>query len=154
MKRIGMLFAFCSLMICLSPLPVLAATGTVRVELPKEMSGKMLALERNGKKEAEVLVDNEGKAIIQNLETGMYEIQIPNTKELTFATSEVKIPMWSKEEKKMLYDITVIPKYTRTVATPKTGDAGVGLLYTGIGGGAFVAVATILYCRRRGNKFG
>lgn len=154
MKRIGMLFAFCSLMICLSSLPVLAATGTVRVELPKEMSGKMLALERNGKKEAEVLVDNEGKAIIQNLETGMYEIQIPNTKELTFATSEVKIPMWSKEEKKMLYDITVIPKYTRTVATPKTGDAGVGLLYTGIGGGALVAVAIILYCRRRGNKFG
>ena len=151
MKKIGMLLAFCSLMICLSPLPVLAATGTVRVELPKEMSGKILALKRDGKKEAEVLVDDQGKAIVQDLEAGMYEIQVPNTEELTFAVSEVKIPMWSEEEKKMMYDITVIPKYTRTVATPKTGDASVGLRYAGIGGGALVAVAIILYCRRRGN---
>lgn len=151
MKKIGMLLAFCSLMICLSPLPVLAATGTVRVELPKEMSGKILALKRDGKKEAEVLVDDQGKAIVQDLEAGMYEIRVPNTEELTFAVSEVKIPMWSEEEKKMMYDITVIPKYTRTVATPKTGDASVGLRYAGIGGGALVVVAIILYCRRRGN---
>ncbi len=65
--------------------------------------------------------DEEGIARIQDLEEGVYLLKSfeANTQEKLLPTL-IYLPSWDESEGKMLYDITVIPKYG--MEPPGTGD--------------------------------
>ncbi len=141
-----------ALVVCCCSLPVFAAEGTIRIELPREMEGKTVHYQ-SAEEEQEVLVGAEGITVISDLKPGDYKIRIPSTKELEFQDVELRVPSWSEEEKKMSYDITVQPKYQRNVVVPQTGDNTPIALYIGIGCISFVGlVASIGTARRRSKK--
>lgn len=52
-----------------------------------------------------------GRTSITGLSDGIYRLDIVGPNEYEFAPVLVSIPMWSEEEKKMLYEVEVIPKY-------------------------------------------
>ena len=80
-----------------------------------------------------IQTNEEGIAKIEDLEEGVYLLNSPsnevNAAEKILPTL-LYLPSWDAEEEKMLYDITVIPKYG--VDPPSTGDsafvAGWGIL--------------------------
>lgn len=125
----------------------------IQMELPEDMKGAIIYYSKDGEAEKAINVDAEAKVVISNLETGSYQIRIPNTENITFMPVEVEIPMWSEEEKKMLYDISVVPKYSREVSVPQTGDDNYGMQYATLGLLSFIiVVAATCYGRLRSRR--
>lgn len=101
------------LLICLCPLHAFAAeVGSIEINLPKEMAGEIVNCAKEGEEKQTITVNENGIAKIENLGEGNYQIEIPETADYTFMPVEVHIPSWSEEEERMLYEITVIPKYS------------------------------------------
>lgn len=79
-----------------------------------------------------VTTDSDGKAVIEDLEEGVYLLELFDQAAYeTVRPMLVTMPVWDEAEKRMNYDITVIPKHSRGQETPETGDTG-GELYRGI----------------------
>lgn len=154
------------LLICLCPLPALAAEyGSIEVHLPQEMKGEAIQFIKKGEETETVTVDENGIAKAENLEIGTYEVGIPETEDYTFMPVEVHIPSWSEEEQRMLYDITVIPKYsikekpvpvkeTTTpvveITSPLTSDSGNHRVYLSAGIISLI-ILVIMSCHNRFN---
>ncbi len=117
-------------------------------------------------------VEAEGsKVSLTGLEDGIYRLDIFGPKEYEFASALVSIPMWSEEEKTMLYEVEVIPKYvyheplpdeeeippdvsepdpgkTETPPSPKTGDESKAVVYASFGLISLIIVV-IMSCHNR-----
>lgn len=132
MRRKYAILVIAFLMICTCSVPVSGAAGTIRLALPSEMKGKDIFYQLDGAEQS-VKVQEDGTAIIENLSPGDYQIRIPDSEGYEFQGVEVRVPTWSEEEERMLYDIAVEPKYQRVKEAPQTGDDTPILLY-GVGG--------------------
>ena len=149
---------FVGLLMCLCPLSVFAASGTIRVQLPQNMSGGVVTYSKEGGEKQTVIVDENGNAKIENLEEGIYQIDIEETSDYVFTSALVSIPMWSEEEHRMLYDVTVIPKYirkievdkTENVEAPSTGDKTKNNTYLILGLISLI-ILVIMSCHNRFN---
>lgn len=154
MKRIIIILAIVFVFAC--PIQALASEGAIRVELPENMSGVMVTYKKDGGAEQFVYTDENGIADIENLEEGIYQIEVQNTAEYTFMSSEVSIPMWSEENSNMMYHVTVIPKYskektpvtTEEIETPATGDKGPYKQYAALAAISLIIVL-IMSCHNR-----
>lgn len=122
-KLVPVLMGF---IIGLCPLTAFAeGTGSIEVTVPKEMAGEEITYQREGDDTNKIEVDENGTVKIEKLSEGNYKIQIPETEDYIFAPIQVHVPCWSEEEKQMLYDISIIPKYSvkeKPVPTPRTPD--------------------------------
>lgn len=147
-KLVPVLMGF---IICLCPLSVIAKeTGTIEVSLPIDMAGKEIIYQKKGEEPNKIVVDEKGIVKIGSLSEGNYEIQVPETEDYTFAEIEVHVPSWSGEEKKMLYDITIIPKYSVKEKAPKTSDVNCGMNYITFGI-ISLTILVIMSCHNRFN---
>ena len=136
------------------PLSVSAAeTGSIRVELPKELSGATVCCLAEEEEELAIQADEQGVAVLSNLQAGEYRIQVLETNGYEFTEAQVRVPMWDEVEKKMSYDITVIPKYSRVTVTtspsPQTGDRQPVLMYALMGGSSLALLGIWFHCRKR-----
>lgn len=147
------------LLVCLCPLPVFAAEeGSIEVSMPEGMAGETITILREGEEKQSITVDENGSAKIEKLSEGIYEIEITETSEYTFMTAKVSIPTWSEEEHKMLYDITVIPKYVRKetpvpvseTMSPLTSDSNHNQTYISTGIISLI-ILVIISCHNRFN---
>ncbi len=125
-------------MICTCSIPVCGATGIIRLSLPSEMKGQEISYQVDDKEQS-VKVQENGVAVLENLSPGDYKIHIPDTDKYEFSDVEVRVPTWSVEEERMLYDITVEPKYQKLEKPPRTGDESQIFLYGVCGVLAFAA---------------
>lgn len=66
-----------------------------------------------------VLTDKTGKAVLENLETGVYLFK---AKEIP--SFLVTIPMWDEESGKMMYEVNVFPKYIPILQEEETVETG------------------------------
>ena len=126
-----------------------AESGIVRVELPKELSGATVCLFSEDEEEQTIRADEQGVATVSNLEEGTYVIRIPETQGYTFTEAEVKVPMWNETATRMSYEVSVIPKYSRNVETPKTGDENRMGLYAALGSGALALVGVLVFRKKQ-----
>jgi len=157
---------FIGLLICLCPLHTLAADcGSIEVHLPKDMKGEAIQIIKEGEEAQTVTVDENGTAKEVDLAVGSYEIEIPETADYKFMPVEVHIPSWSEEEERMLYEITVIPKYSvkekpvpdnkttpsvAKVTSPLTSDSGGSGVYLSVGIISLI-ILVIMSCHNRFN---
>lgn len=137
------------LFICISPMSAQASEGTIRMELPKEMEGAQVFY-RNDDVEGTVVVGRDGQVVISQLPVGEYQIRISDTEVYEFQPMELRVPTWSTEEERMLYDITVEPKFSKKGISPQTGDDTPIMLYVTFGSVCLiVAVMCILMARKK-----
>lgn len=109
--------------------------GEFELEFPFEKSGVNLNVLRTAKQLEEaaselatyakegflVETDEEGTAIIGNLDEGVYLINSMESESgEAMLPTLLYLPTWDEVEGEMLYDITIVPKYGE--AGPKTGD--------------------------------
>lgn len=162
-KLVPVLMGF---IICLCPLSVFAEEmGSIEVNLPRELAGEEIIYQREGDDAKKIEVDENGAVKIEELSEGNYKIQIPETEDYIFAPIQVHVPCWSEEEKQMLYDITIIPKYsvkekpvpaTRTPdpaeepTVPNTGDFNHSTKYRNVGIISLI-ILVIMSCHNRFN---
>lgn len=89
-----------------------------------------------------VQTNQQGIAMIENLDTGVYLLW--NTGQYSYeiiTPALVSVPKWDEDETQMQYDITVIPKHSpKPSETPQTGDDNQIWLY----GGLVVIAGTVL----------
>lgn len=146
-----MLPFFIALACCLCPLSVFAAEGNIQLVLPEGMEGMEVRYNKEGEQEETAVVDGHDVVEISGLEVGTYHINIPETSDYTFSPIIVRVPTWSEEEHKMLYDIKINPKYTRNVVVqevPNTGDESKDVIYAGVGLISLIIVV-IMSCHNR-----
>ena len=152
--------------ICMWPFSVSAEeTGSIEMILPKEMAGQKITYQREGDELKEIAVGDEGVVKIEELQEGNYEINIFETEDYKFMPISVHVPSWSEEEKQMLHDITIIPKYsvkekpipaTQTPdpaeepSVPETGDINQGTKYRNVGIISLI-ILVIMSCHNRFN---
>lgn len=87
--------------------------------------------------------DHTGTIYVEGLESGNYEIQLRETEQFVFMPMEIPVPMWDETKQKMSYDITVIPKYSKTEKAPGTGDMANPMLFA-LMGVSMLGVAVVL----------
>lgn len=129
-------------LITISPLSVFAEeTGSIEVNLPKGMAGEEIIYQKDGQEVGKIQIGENDVVRLEELSDGNYEIQIPETEDYEFSPIQVHIPCWSEEEKQMLYNITIVPKYSikekqipipepiLELTAPRTGDVAYGMHY-------------------------
>ncbi len=152
------------LLIGICPLNAFAAkTGSIEVSLPEAMAGEYVTFIKEETETQKVCVDKTGKVKAEELQEGNYEIQVPETEDYTFLPIQVHVPCWSDEEKQMLYDITIIPKYsvkekpipvtkasdpTEEATSPQTGDFSHSIKYMNLGIISLI-ILCIMSCHNR-----
>ena len=156
----------CGLLICLCPMYTLAAEyGSIQVSLPKDMEGETIQFIKEGEESQKVTVDEEGIAKAVELAIGSYEVEIPETEDYTFMPIQVHVPCWSEEEQRMLYEITIIPKYSikekpvpvkettppvEEMTSPLTSDSNHNSIYS-CAGIISLIILVIMSCHNRFN---
>ena len=115
---------------------------------------------KNAAPDCTVQTDAQGTARFEDLSAGVYLIQALNDSGYDEITPFlVPMPVWSETEGTMVYDVAANPKHTprpdeKTPGneTPRTGDAGPVLLYTGAAAALLGAAALCraVHSRRRG----
>ena len=87
--------------------------------------------------------NEEGLAMLEDLEEGVYLINSLENKEgETILPTLLFLPTWDEIEQKMLYDITIIPKYGVKESNPYTGDESESVTWIGI---LFLSLAFLMY---------
>ena len=154
------------LIIGICPLTAFAGeTGSIEINLPKDMAGEYVTFIREETETQKVCVDKTGKVKAEGLQEGNYEIEISETEDYTFLPIQVHVPCWSDEEKQMLYDITIIPKYSvkekpipvtqtsdpvQKTTAPQTGDFNHSIKYRNVGIISLI-ILVIMSCHNRFN---
>ena len=138
------------LIICICPFSVSAGEiGSIEMTLPKEMAGEKIIYQREEDKLKEIEVDENGVVKIEELSEGNYEIDIPDTEDYNFMPIKVHVPCWSEGEEGMLYDITIVPKYSvKEHQTPRTSDSNQGMNYINIAIISLI-ILVIMSCHNR-----
>lgn len=156
MNKRSIIILFC-ILLCLCQLPVLAAEkGSIEVRLPQDMENEIITFIHEGGETKRVAADEQGVAKIENLTEGIYRIDVPETENYAFEQAEVSIPHWSEEEHRMLYEITVIPKYSirgkkisdKGITSPLTGDLNHNITYISVGIISLI-ILCIMSCHNR-----
>ncbi len=156
MKKRCIVILFC-ILLCLWQLSVLAAEkGSIEIRLPQDMRNKNITVIQEGGEAKRVTADENGVAKLENLTEGIYRIEVPDTENYVFVQAEVSIPHWSEEEHRMLYEITVIPKYSikektvqgKGIASPLTADLNHNITYIGVGIISLI-ILCIMSCHNR-----
>ena len=91
--------------------------------------------------------DGTGKAVIENLEAGVYLLKAENTANYeTITPTLIAIPTWDESKGDMLYDVTVIPKHTPVPVDETTTPGGSVAPQTNVENrtGVYLLAATIL----------
>lgn len=159
MKKISCLF-MCIVSIVFVSLQANAAGGTIRVKLPEDAENMVVSYKKVAERNEEKLIDGaaiyegkvyalQGEALLENLEEGIYQIQVSGNETFEFSPSIVSIPSWDESEQKMSYDALIIPKYQKIVEPPQTGDSNHAELYIGI----MVILAIIVIITSCHNRF-
>ena len=149
MKKMSFVLLIITLFVCISPMSAQAAEGTIRMKLPKEMEGAQVFYQKDDVQRTAV-VERDGNVIISQLPVGEYQIRISDTEEYEFQPIELRVPTWSTEEERMLYDITVEPKFSKKGISPQTGDQTSPAFYVALGGICLsVAMMCILMARKK-----
>ena len=151
MKKMSFVLLIITLFICIRPMSAQAAEGTIRMKLPKEMEGAKVLYQKEDM-EGAALVEQDGNVIISQLPVGDYRIQIADTKEYEFQPIELRVPTWSVEEERMLYDITVEPKFSKKGISPQTGDSTSPAFYVALGGVCLTVAATCIIIASKKDK--
>ncbi len=89
-------------------------------------------------------LDEEGTVLIQDMEEGVYLIHGFGKTSKDISPGLVFLPTWMEEEKELLYDITVVPKYREPA--PDTGNDDLGGIYGMI---VLASFLTVLFFSRR-----
>ena len=148
-----------ALFLCMTPLTTLAAEGgSIVVHLPTDMRGEEIYIMKEGEEPQSIIVDEQGIAKVEQLSTGIYQINVGETDDYEFTEAKVSVPMWSEEEQKMLYEVSVIPKYiqkekpviTKEYVSPQTGDMYKGPAYMSFGVISLI-ILVIISCHNRFN---
>jgi len=154
------------LILGICPLTAFASeTGSIKVHLPEDMAGEYVTFIREETETQKVCVDETGVVKVEDLTGGNYEIQVPETEDYTFMPIQVHVPCWCDEEKQMLYDITIIPKYSvkekpipatqildpvKEVVSPQTADTNHSIKYMNLGIISLI-ILVIMSCHNRFN---
>ncbi len=89
--------------------------------------------------------DADGKAVIEDLEVGVYLLYATETKQYEEITPVlVAIPIWGEAQGDMLYDVKVIPKHAPKIPEReivKTGDSAIPYRLTGL---VIISVSVVL----------
>ena len=119
--------------------------GEITAEQLDELA-KLLAEQEFDAKSA--LTDSKGKTIFENLETGLYLLKAKDTKSYgVISPVLIAVPTWDEVQKKMEYNVTVIPKHINEVLeSVKTGDSEDLSVYLGVAG---VSLLCIVYVSRK-----
>lgn len=82
-----------------------------------------------GKSDGQCRTDKEGKAVIENLDIGMYVLYVSEkAKYDNIAPTLISVPTWDETEGNMVYEVNVFPKHTTIPLNDintavKTGDS-------------------------------
>lgn len=101
-----------------------------------------------------VMTDKDGKAIISDLEVGVYLLRVSDYAEYENVVPVlISIPTWNEEQGSMDFDVTVIPKHSPIVKdTPsekvQTGDRSLDMLYIVLFVGS-VGLIFVVGCNKR-----
>lgn len=121
----------------------------------KEEDAKEL-LQQNVTYNHSINVGNEDCVKLVDLEDGIYQIYISGDEEYEFMPMLVSMPAWNEEKEQILYEVTVTPKYTKTIThtevpvfdSPKTGDFSNSTIFGAFGMISFIIVV-IMSCHKR-----
>ena len=130
---------------------MLAAEGTLRIQLPSELQNQEIHYLLNGEAES-ACADEEGMLTISGLDADQYLVQLQDADQYLFGEMEVPVPMWDMEAEKMSYDISVEPKYVKVTPVPNTGDHAPVRAFALAGGVACVGAMTVLLWGKRRRK--
>ena len=97
-----------------------------------------------------------GEVKIENLEEGVYRLEITEDSGYEFSPMIVSIPAWDAKEMQMKGEVEVFPKYTKPVlinetretVAPQTGDDGNGIVFMSFGVISMIIVL-IISCHNR-----
>ncbi len=160
-------------LVCICSMDVSAMSGSIQITVPQEAQGCVVSyakiaereeleesrvsewMEMNINPEGRTQIDEEGKATIEDLSEGIYQLQIEGANGYEFTRALVSIPVWDEEQKAMSYEISVFPKYTykppetaREIMVPITGDDSRNVIYIATGIISFIIVV-IISCHNR-----
>lgn len=107
----------------------------------EEAAGILMEYEKSG---SIFPLEEEGTTLIQGLEEGVYLIHGYGKTSKDISPALVFLPTWMEEEQELLYDITVVPKYSEPA--PDTGHRSLEWMY----GGLLAASALLLAGSMRG----
>lgn len=95
--------------------------------------------------------DSNGKILFEDLDVGVYLLKAKATKSYsTINPTLVTVPAWDEVEKKMEYNIKVIPKYTKEIPQiVKTGDVDNLIGYITAAGMSLLCLLCICVIGRR-----
>ncbi len=127
---------------------VYASQGIIRINLPEDMKEKIVHYSCDGVEEKTISFASDEQVILKELGSGNYKIRVEDTEAYAFSESEITLPMWDEENKKMDYDVEVNPKYQRKEEAPKTGDMQKGIKFI-ITGGISLIFVLIMSCHNR-----
>lgn len=96
----------------------------------------LMQYEKSG---AVVMLEQDGTTLLSDLEEGVYLIHSFGEQEKEITPTLVFIPTWMESEKKMLYDVTVIPKFEENKA-PDTGFHSREWIYLAFLGISFIII--------------
>ena len=108
--------------------------------------------------DGEVTTNSIGKAVIQDLEVGVYLLSVKDKANYENVTPVlVAIPTWDEKVEEMLYDVEVIPKHSPDVpetpdgtpTAPQTNVQPKDIVFFSIAGGLVLVSATILILNNR-----
>lgn len=98
------------------------------VETIKGEADKKADLNKLADKGITIITNDDGKAIVKDLEVGVYLVYaIDNAKYDLITPFLISIPTWSEKDADMLYDIIAYPKHTKPVVKPSGGAPGTGI---------------------------
>lgn len=122
-----------------------------------EESAKIMQ-EHVTKPDGEIKTDSNGEADIQDLEIGVYLLNVTDKANYENVTPIlVAIPTWDEKIGEMLYDVEVIPKHSpdipetseETPTAPQTNVQPKDIIFFSIAGGLVLVSATILILNNR-----
>ena len=162
------------LIVSCSHMAVSAAAGTIEMEVPKEAGEitvcytKVAEFEEMQQEEVHILpkenveyekqikFKNLEDVRLENIEEGIYQIQLLGENGYEFSTVVVSVPMWNESEQLMENYVRIIPKYVVHLPepeeppkeeSPQTGDGNkVGKLIIFV---MFSLLIVIMSCHKR-----
>ena len=94
--------------------------------------------------------DEAGFAQLEDLEEGVYLIRsFENEEGETILPTLLFLPTWDEVEQKMLYDVTIIPKFGEKIMVPETGDGTNSITWLGT---FFLSIVVLVYQMKKFTK--
>ena len=103
------------------------------LETAKEMEDVAERLIKYSKSGFMVETNEEGVAMLEDLDEGVYLINaFENPEGETILPTLLFLPTWDEIDQKMLYDVTIVPKFGVKPIAPSTGDTTESITWIGM----------------------